>query len=334
MKTIGDLKRKIIFTTLLLVFLFLVPFILMISLGYKKFDDAFSFTKTGGIYIQSKVLDTSVFLNGEYFKNNSFLTRNTLIQKLKPNQYHKIEVFKDGFQSWIKEIYVYPGLVSEGYVLMLPDIIEKTEIFPFFDKEGNGVSSPIVGFTKIAKTKSGRIIPENQKYIDVVTLFEGENPYEVKVPEIIKSTGAGTTTDEKNLPEHYVKLGINDPEDLFNLIESSYEISWLENGNITLNWIGKIENIPFYYCDGFEEKICKEDIILDWGDPILKFDYLPGRNDVWIVLVSSGIYAVEVDPRSQRNIQRIYLGENLDFEISENGRILIKDKGSYFELAL
>jgi hypothetical protein len=318
MKPIGDLKRKIIFTTLLFIFLILVPFILMLSLGYKKLDDALSFTKTGGIYIHSELLDTSVFLNGKYYKNNGILARNTLIQKLKTNQYHKVEVHKEGFQSWIKDIYVYPGLVSEGHVLMLPNILEKKEIFPFFDKDGNGVSSPVVGFTKIQKTKAGRIIPENQEFIDAVTLFEGENPYEIKVPEIVKSTSAGTSTIDKDIPEYYVKLGIKDPEDLDNLIENSDEISWLKNGNIVLYWTDKIENIPYYYCDGKEEKICKDEIVMDWKDSIIKFNYLPGRNDVWVVLVSSGVYAVEVDPRSQRNIQKIYSGENLDFEISEN----------------
>jgi len=186
-----------------------------------------------------------------------------LVQKLKPNQYYKIEIHKDGYQSWIKTIYVYPSLVSEGHVLMLPNEFVKREIFPFFDKDGKGVHSPIKNFTKVKKTKDGRIIPENQEYINIVTLFEGQNPFEIKVPEIIKSTRIATSTKEVIVPEKYIKLGIKDPTKLENLIETSDEISWIEDGNIILYWTDKTENIPYYYCDGEEERLCNEEITLD-----------------------------------------------------------------------
>ncbi len=333
MKPISKNKRKIILLGMFFVFVILGPWILMLSLGY-RLDDAFSFVKTGGIYVHSEISNVSVFVNGKYIKENGNIFRNILIQKLKPNQYYKIEINKDGYQSWIKDIYVYPSLVSEGHILMLPNEFEKREVFPFFDSEGNGVSSPISGFTKIKKTATGRIIPENQEYIDIITLFEDENPYEIKIPELVRSTSTATSTKEKDLPDYYEELGIEDPEDLKNLVETSNEISWLQNGNIVLYWIDKNESIPYYYCGGEEDRLCNEEIILDWGDEIKKFEYLPGRNDVWIVLVNNGIYAVEVDSRSQRNIQKIYIGDNLDFEISQNGNLLIKDKGSFFELAL
>jgi hypothetical protein len=76
-----------------------------------------------------------------------------------------------------------------------------------------------------------------------------------------------------------------------------------------LNWISKSEQVPYYYCNGEKEKICNEKITLDWSNEILKFEYMPGRSDVWIVLVNDGIYAVEVDHRSDRNIQKIYLAK-------------------------
>ena len=61
---------------------------------------------------------------------------------------------------------------------------------------------------------------------------------------------------------------------------------------------------------------------------------MPGRNDVWIVLVQDGIYAVEVDSRSKRNIQPIYLGKDLDFRLDGSGNLIVKDKGSFIELDL
>lgn len=333
MKPLNKWKRRILLFSLLILFIVLTPWILLNSFGY-KLDDTFSIVKTGGIYLHSDVPNTSLFINDKYIKNNGALLRNIFVQKLKPNSKYKVAVTKDDFHAWRKEIYVYPGLVSEGRVLMLPIEIEKTEIFPFFDEEGEGVHSPIPGFTKVSRTANGKIIPENKDYIDVVTLFEGENPYEQKVPEVIESENILNEEVEPEVPEYYIELGIKDPETLENLIETSDEMSWLQNGNIVLYWIDKMESIPYYYCGGEKERICNDEIVLDWGDVIKKFDYYPDRNDVWVVLVNDGVYAVEVDPRSERNIQPVYLGSNLDFTISDSGRIFIKEKGAYFELDL
>jgi hypothetical protein len=328
-------KRRIILTVLIVLFLILAPWILFSSFGL-RLDETIGWIETGGVYLHSEVPNADVYIGGEYVKSNGPIFRNVLVQKLKPNLTYKVEFHRENFHSWIKEIYVYPGLVSEGHVLMLPEEFEQREIFPFFDQEGVGSYTPITGFTQIRRTTTGLIIPENEEYINIVTLFEGENPYEVKVPEVQPSEPLYTPLDAEatKFPEHYIQLGIEDPDLLDNLIETSKEISWLHNGNIVLYWIDKLESIPYYYCGGEEERICNEEITLDWRDTIKRFDYMPGRSDIWIVLVKDGIYAVEVDPRSQRNIQPIYLGQGLDFRLDGSGNLIVKDRGSYFELDL
>jgi hypothetical protein len=333
MTPLRNWQRRILLFALIILFLILGPWILLSSFGY-KLDDVKGFVKTGGLYIHSEVPNSSLYINGKYVKDNGAIIRNVLVQKLKPNSKYKVEMYRDGYHGWVKELYVYPSLVSEAHVLMLPEEFERREIFPFFDAEGNGVYTPVVGLTKISKTLDGRIIPENEEFINVVTLFEGENPYEEKIPELKTSTSTATTTVEKTLPEHYERLNITDPEDLENLIETTDEISWIHDGNIVLYWIDEMESIPYYYCDGELERICNEEIILDWSNEIKRFAYYPGRNDAWIVLVQDGIYAVEVDPRSQRNIQPIYIGNNLDFRLDGSGNLIVKDRGSYFELDL
>lgn len=333
MQPLNKWKRRILLIALLIIFLVLTPWILMNSFGY-RFDDSFKVLKTGGLYLHSEIPNTSVYINGKYIKDNGALIRNVFIQKLKPNSNYKIEVYRDGFHGWVKELYVYPGLVSEGHVLMLQEEFETREIYPFFNEKGEGVYSPVPGFTKVSKTTKGRIIPENKEYIDIVTLFEKENPYEEKIPEVIESENVLDEEVKPELPEYYAEHGITDPELLDNFIETSDEISWLKDGNIVLYWIDKLESIPYYYCGGTLERICNDEIILDWVNPIKKFAYLPGRGDAWIVLVEDGIYAVEVDPRSQRNIQPIYLGNGLDFEINNSGNLIVKNQGSYFELDL
>ena len=212
--------------------------------------------------------------------------------------------------------------------------MRQKEIFPFFDAEGEGSYVPITGLTKISKTLDGRIIPENEDYIEVVTLFEGENPYEEKIEEVVLSENI-LEEEIEEVPEHYIDLNIKDPELLDNLIETSDEISWIQDGNIVLYWIDDLENIPYYYCGGEKERLCNDEITLDWANKITKFEYFPKRDDVWIVLTKEdGIFAIEIDPRSDRNVHPIYVGQGLDFRINDSNQIVVKDRGSFIELDL
>lgn len=333
MQPLNSIKRKISLLILLLVFLVISPFIILNSFGY-KIGDSFSFVKTGGIYIHSDISNTEIFVNGKFIKNGGVLIRNTLIPKLKPNLNYKVEIHKDGFRSWIKEIYVYPSLVSEGRVLMLPNEIEANPVLAFVDEAGVATNTPA---TTTPKTKSGLFIPDNERFIEIETLFEGENPYITVVEDqaLIKSKNElATSTTPLEIPEHFIELGIEDPDSLENLIETSSEVSWLENGNIQLYWIKNLSSIPYYYCDRDLERGCDIEIDLDWENDIEKFAYFPGRDDVWVVLVKNQLYAVEVDPRSQRNIQLIYEGADLDFVKDDSGNIVVKDGGAFFELEL
>jgi hypothetical protein len=256
-----------------------------------------------------------------------------LIQKLRPNQEYYIEFQKDEYHTWKKRLQVFPEIVTEAYVMMIPKVIVTEEIFPFFDHEGEGSNTPITGFTKISKTVDGRIIPENEEYIDLVTLFEGENPYEIKVPEVVASESL-LPEEKVDVPEYYVELGIKDSEDLNNFIESSDEVAWIHEGNIVQYWIGKEDSIAYYYCGGKNNRVCNDEISLDWKSEIKKFKYLPDSIGVWLVLTEEGLFAVEIDPRSERNVQPIYIGHNIDFEIDESETIFVNDKGSFFELDL
>jgi hypothetical protein len=99
---------------------------------------------------------------------------------------------------------------------------------------------------------------------------------------------------------------------------------------IILNWIGPKNEIPYYYCLDFEN--CRQKIVLEWIDEIQKFDFLPNRNDVFLVLVNSGLYAVEVDDRSERNIQTVYTDKIDDFIIGPNGKVFVREQDRIFEL--
>lgn len=334
-KPLSNKKRIFSLTLLIIIFLLATPFLIFYSLGYRvsDIDDVFTLEKTGGIYIHSNISNTEVYLDGKFNKTNGVLLRNTLIQNLKPEINHKVEVHKEGYQSWTKELPVYSSLVTEGRVLMLPKEIPQKEILPFLDSENNGTTTVPKG-VKIFK---GKPVPTNTEYKNTMILFEGKDIYSTSTPaklitnlSNLNATSTGTTT--KEVPEYFVELGIKNPDSLKNLIQNGEEVSWLENGNVVMNWVGKNIEIPYYYC--LEPENCSEKITLDWKDEIKKFDFLPGRNDVFLVLIDSGLYAVEADDRSERNVQAVYVNKIDDFLINSNNKIIIRESNRFFELTI
>ncbi len=321
MKPLTVKQRSLSLGILVLVFALIAPLILLYSLGY-RLDDEYSLQKTGGIFIHSSESESAVFVDGEFLKNSGFLIRNTLIQDLVPNKEYKIEVHKENFQSWVKTLYVYPSIVSEGRVLLLPNEFEKREILQFVDADKIATTTPLVKGAK----------PNNPEYTSIVTLFASSTKAVAK--PVATSTVATSSPQQKSKLEIFFdELAIKNFEALPNLIVDGKEVSWLSKGNIELYWTDDFESIPYYYCGG-AERVCENHITLDWSQDIKKFEYLPGRDDVWMVLVNDGIFAVEVDGRTQRNIQKIIEGKGLDFRLTENDSLIIKEGSRYFEINL
>ena len=335
MRPLPNRTRIASMTLLIILFLLITPILIAYSLGYRILDinDVFVLEKTGGIYVHSNISDTTVYLDGKFNKANGTFFRNTLIQNLKPEVDHLVEVQKEGYQTWRKSLPVYSSIVTESRVLMIPKEVSQREVFPFVDIKGEGTTTVPVK----AKIVKGRAVPTDEEYKNIMTLFEGKDIYATSTQtKVIKSlttnSASSTSTTSKDLPEYFVKLGIKDPQNLKNLIQNAQEISWLDSGNIILNWVGNDIEIPYYYC--LEPDNCHEKIVLDWNDEIKKFDFLPGRNDVFLILVNSGLYAVEADGRSERNVQVVYDANIDDFIIGPNNKIFVRDGDKFFELTI
>jgi hypothetical protein len=324
MKPMSKKMRSRSLLLMLLVFLILSPIILGYSFGYRfsQLEERFSWVKTGGIYVHSNISNTEVFVNGKFFKNSGLILRNIFIQNLKADEIHDVEMHKIGHHSWFKSLIVREGLVTEARALMLPIQIEKIAIAPFFDEQGLATTTLATSSNSFSK---------NQRYLDLEILFNLATTTDSNI-KLATTTLATTTVDanKKDTPEFFLNLGIEDPENLKNLIVNNYEISWIEKGNIVMYWSGaSFNNAPHYFCD-FSD--CLEKIELNWFSEITRFAFMPNRNDVWVVLNNEGIWAVEIDDRSERNIQPIYVGENLDFRINTNNRIVVLDAGVFYEL--
>lgn len=306
MKPLSKKTRRISWALLFLIFVAISPFILSYSFGY-RFDDE-GIVKTGGIYVHSDVSDTEVFVDGEYIKNNGVWMRNVLVQTLNPDVVHSVEMHKDGYHSWTKKLSVAEGMVTEAYALMLPTSIKTMATYPAVDAQGNGTTT--LGLVNKAPQKT---------YTVIESLFA------------VSDVAQSASTTPSDILDALALHGVNDVSDLVNFEIVGDQAAWLEDGNVIVTWANEQETTPFYFCTVTN---CRDQIVLDWDTDIVRFAFMPERSDVLLVLNNEGLWAVEIDDRSERNIQPVYLGASLDFRINENDRIVVSDSGVFFELRI
>ena len=296
---------------LIFIFILISPVIIFKSLGY-SLAEGLSFEKTGGIFVQSDIGDTEVYIDGVYFKSNRLFSKNILIQDLKPNKEYFIEVHKEGYQSWIKNIMVYPSFIYDYKSLMLPKEFNVREIYT---KET---------LPEDTSTTSKKL---DSEYENIQELFA------VKKNESVSKEIDSSKIFSEELLSFFEEIDVV-ATSTENLILRNNQVSWLKGGDIYLYWLGDKNSIPYYFCNERNKEECNSKVILNWNDKILRFDYLPQRQDVWVVLTKNGIYAVEVSSIGGQNIQYIYEGKNLDFRLSDNGKIIIKDNNLFYEISL
>lgn len=71
-----------------------------------------------------------------------------------------------------------------------------------------------------------------------------------------------------------------------------------------------------------------------WPKPVRQLDFFPGRRDAVLLLADDGLYALEMDQRLEQNYQPVYLGKDLDFRISDDDVLYLKQGELYFEVVL
>ncbi len=110
--------RRIFLLSALTIFLLITPCLLAYSWGY-----AFSWQEkkpvlTGSFYFKSVPSKAQIYLNGKFKKNTP-----GLISRLLPQKY-QVEIKKQNYQSWQKELEIKTGLVTEARnILLIPQQI-------------------------------------------------------------------------------------------------------------------------------------------------------------------------------------------------------------------
>ncbi len=122
MKNSDKIKRAIAFYSFVMLFFILLPVILAYSLGYHIDFKELKIYKRGIIYITSHPTGAFIYING---KLHTDLTP-AQIEELKPGTY-RMEVRREGFYPWEKEVVVKPNMVTKAEHIILFPIVQETK---------------------------------------------------------------------------------------------------------------------------------------------------------------------------------------------------------------
>lgn len=120
MRNSDSIKRAIAFYFSVLLYIVLLPIVLSYSLGYKIDFKKLKIYKTGIIYVNSSPAGASIYINGKLHPD---LTPSQ-IEELKPDTY-RVEVKREGFYAWEKELTVRPNMVTKAERIILFPIMQK-----------------------------------------------------------------------------------------------------------------------------------------------------------------------------------------------------------------
>lgn len=113
--------RTLLFAACLILFVLVAPIIIAYSQGYRFDFETKRIVQTGGIYVKAMPRNVNVYINGKFKKTTSIFTNSCLIENLLPKTYN-VEVKKQGYHTWQKNLTVWETQVTEAKnILLIPE---------------------------------------------------------------------------------------------------------------------------------------------------------------------------------------------------------------------
>lgn len=307
-------KRRVLFWLSGLFFLILLVPVFLYSFGYGV-GPGLKMQRTGGIDITASVSNALVSASPFRKKKTSLLTKNALIKNLVPGEY-KVEVKKDGFWEWEKNLAVLSEQVTPRSVLLIPlqvngeNLGTTSPVFPktylkkksLYARDENGkekiLFSSIKKFWELPKSGDYLILGEDKNFYRNKKL---ETAFSTSTVEILKKSSNSFFSEDEN-----------------------EIISW-DPYKIELYWVGAPDKIPFW----MDKTSYKSFASFDIKD----LKNYPGQKDYLIITMENGIWALEKES-PKNNMAPLYKGKNPKIISVESKSLILLDDGNYIKLAL
>ncbi len=364
-------RRRFVFLTLFLFFVCAVPVFVFYATGYRYnfFDANATITATGGLYITVGGEEGDVYLNEERVRDMRMFRSAIYIQNLTPGMQH-VHVQAEGLHTWVKDLPVYPYIVTEAESFALPVVPQVRPIAKYLTATGTmvypGVASGTKLFTGVSTTDTYILatstatttLTRNAEYDFVYALFATSTATSTLLNRVVgevTSALARNNNDDKSTTTLATTTKISD-----DLVLSEQE------GDIYVTYQGPKNDIPYYFCVpnaplastsalygthvmmsvasamaseqvpqnslAPTERTCRNSIKIDrqW-QTVLDFDFFPSTTDLIVLHRADGISVVEADDRAWQNTQMLY-GKPVDDLVINNGRLYARTGDIVFEL--
>jgi len=118
-KPLSYTHRNIFFYTLAAAFCLSLPFLFLYATGYRINLSQSTLLSTGGLYIAAERTGAEIYIDNELVRETRVFRRAFYSQGLEEGT-HRVHVQKEGHHTWVKELPVYPHLVTEAQAFNLP----------------------------------------------------------------------------------------------------------------------------------------------------------------------------------------------------------------------
>lgn len=207
--------RKILFFILLFVFIIIAPVVILYAQGYRFDFEKKRLIQTGDFYFKSLPKKANIYINNKLTKEKT----PGQIKNLLPKKYN-VQITKEGFWAWKKELEINPLLVTEAKnILLVPEKLNKETVIPA--KISKFSFSPNKKFISyISQDKELRLY--NLEDSEENPLFKSEN---YKLVDIIWSYDSKKILFFDSL-NRWRAININEPSKIINISANLSNPKW------------------------------------------------------------------------------------------------------------
>ena len=372
MSVLSYRKRIFVFWSLFLIFIIAMPTLIFYTSGNRLIvgEEETTIVSMGGIYLGNDLDEIDVYIDEAPVDKSRLFRRALYLEDINAGQ-HRVHVQASGLQTWVKELPIFPGIVTESFSFNVPTQSQVRLISEYQTATGTALivnaSSSAAVFTHASVTtpvatstaRLARIGELNAEYSFVVELFKATTSIDstllervqerMESPFTFSSTAPSTTAATTSIATTTV---VN--RDL-RLAEAGAEL--------LVQWQGAAEDVPYYFCvttvasstlavqygqhiaddvvaelaSSTEDLVagdqyCRISIKLDrLRQDVKLFEFFPNSSDLVLLHLEDGLYVTEIDDRAWQNTQLLYPGTDIEVVVN-GGQIFVAEDGLYFEV--
>lgn len=254
-------RRRFLFWSLFLLFVCAVPLFVFYATGYRYdfFAPDATITATGGLYVSVGVDAGEVYLNQARVEDSRIFRSALYIQNIMPGL-QRLHVQAEGYHTWVKELPVYPHIVTEASAFMMPLVPQIRLISEYTTTEGRPVyrgaasttelfaqastSVPLVATTSTATTSLQR----NTEYAYVRGLFVSTTTATATAPFINRVVDEARDIFEGGQAASTTVATSSSIDTATTTIVDGDVTLYERDGEIVARYTGSERTIPYYYC--------------------------------------------------------------------------------------